>query len=610
MESTSPDTFPTGLIDAASDSLQDQDGLSASEPPPIPDVNGRATVPSACVACRSKHLKCDGQNPCSRCNTNDLECIFVKSRRGYKGPRKRDRTAASLTHSEPLACPAIRNGQSPSVNGSNFSTDLPDAPLRREQSLSQVTDDTFSLNGHDLANLGAIQFNPQYPPLDFKSRCFEAYFSQFNDSHPFLLPRNQLLKLLKQKPMEHLEAAIRYIGSFYVKHAPTEDLFLEAEKAIYRVDCPKDGFRVQALLLLAIGLDGYTTRDKALEILNEAEDLAMELGMHRRDYSLINGAEQRVLEESWRRTWWELFIVDGMIAAVHQESAFRLFNIVGDVPLPCEESDYASGYIPSSQTLSEFDDETFLSENISFSSFTYRIAAIRNTGRVLQLGNLTFADGPTIDRVDAHLVNWKLHLPESKKIFIAQNQKVDEMLFQAHMVTEATTILLHRDHSELDFSAAQNITSCAPYHGVIPGQQYNTHAAKMIQAAQNISKLITLPVDITKHTMFFTCVVTLASIVHLSVWSVMMPMIQDGDIKQQLRLTIGTMKALWQVWPSAGLAFGQVKGVAQEIFAAKKTAAEIGTWTNFTHDEIMRNMIENERIMEVFTTEGQFGLQV
>lgn len=113
-----------------------------------------------------------------------------------------------------------------------------------------------------------------------------------------------------------------------------------------------------------------------------------------------------------------------------------------------------------------------------------------------------------------------------------------------------------------------------------------------------MSKLIQLPVPLVKHTHFFTCVVTLASIVHLSCWSVMMPLVHDDDLKQQLRLNTGALKTLWQVWPSAGMAFGQVKGVAQEIYAAKKQAAEVGFWANLTEDEVMRSMIEDQTIME------------
>jgi hypothetical protein len=77
-----------------------------------------------------------------------------------------------------------------------------------------------------------------------------------------------------------------------------------------------------------------------------------------------------------------------------------------------------------------------------------------------------------------------------------------------------------------------------------------------------------------------------------------MPLLRDDDLKQQLRLNTGALKTLWQVWPSAGMAFGQVKGVAQEIYAAKKQAAEVGFWASLTDEEVMRSMIEDRSIME------------
>jgi hypothetical protein len=110
-----------------------------------------------------------------------------------------------------------------------------------------------------------------------------------------------------------------------------------------------------------------------------------------------------------------------------------------------------------------------------------------------------------------------------------------------------TTVVLHREFSELDSSVAKGVTSCAPHKPIIPGENYNIHAAKTVQAAQDISKLISIPVPLIKHTHFFTCVVTLGSIVHLSCWSTLMPYMQDDDLKQQLRLNTGALKTLWQV---------------------------------------------------------------
>ena len=48
----------------------------------------RSSIPVACVSCRSRHLKCDGATRCSRCISENVNCVYLKSRRGWKGPRR------------------------------------------------------------------------------------------------------------------------------------------------------------------------------------------------------------------------------------------------------------------------------------------------------------------------------------------------------------------------------------------------------------------------------------------------------------------------------------------------------------------------------------------
>ncbi|RDL37212.1 Zn2 DNA-binding protein [Venustampulla echinocandica] len=592
MESSSPLQTPSSATRSPSSDqppgTRDERQLSISSSEQNKDKDKeRMTVPSACVQCRSKHLKCDGLSPCTRCSSNGLECVFVRSRRGFKGPRK---NGAQKAAGSAATCPLV-NPNAP--RGPHVPSGLATPPDQRLQTLPRPIDlPIFEVN-QDLAS------KPLPSGLDLRERCIEAFFYHFHPAHPFVLPRAQFMALRKEKPLDHLLAAMRYVGSFYTSGAPTTALGLEAERSIYQADCPRDGYRVQAMLILAIGLDGYTYQEKALQILVDAQDLALELGMNKREFALLSNSGSDVLEESWRRTWWELYIVDGMIAGVHQKSSFRLKDMPADVLLPCEEREYASGFIPQGHSLEDFDDESFDGRDFSYSSFTYRIAALRNLGRVLASRQVTLPDAAAVLRIDAYLVNWRLHLPVTKKECISSDGQLDEMLFQAHMITEATTVLLHREHSELDSSIAKDVTSCAPHKQIVPGETYNIHAAKTVQAAQDISKLITIPVPLVRHTHFFTCVVTLGSIVHLSCWSALMSFIQDDDLKQQLRLNIGALKTLWQVWPSAGKAFGQVKGVAQEIFAAKKHAAEVGYWSNISsQDEVMRSMVEDQNIMD------------
>jgi len=317
----------------------------------------RATVPSACVQCRSKHLKCDGLNPCTRCTSNSFECVYVRSRRGFKGPRKNAQNkgnAISSVSVAPVVTPATRACPLVYPNASkgpqNVASGLVTPPETKVTLLAGSANPPPSEIPKGLGHFDTREVSTN---LDPKERCIEAFYFHFHPAHPFLLPRSEFMALRKKRKIGHLEAAMRYVGSFYITQAPTTTLSVEAETSIYEVDCPDDGFRVQAMLILAIGLDGYTLQEKALRILLDAQDLALSLGMNKREYSFINGIGSSVLEESWRRTWWELYIVDGMIAGVHQRSSFRLNEIEAEVGLPCEEKEYESGVC--NMTFSKFE---------------------------------------------------------------------------------------------------------------------------------------------------------------------------------------------------------------------------------------------------------------
>jgi hypothetical protein len=56
---------------------------------------------------------------------------------------------------------------------------------------------------------------------------------------------------------------------------------------------------VQAMLLYALGLDSNNDQKRAIEILTKAQNLAVELGMNRREYAVANGGGSQFCEESW-----------------------------------------------------------------------------------------------------------------------------------------------------------------------------------------------------------------------------------------------------------------------------------------------------------------------
>lgn len=306
----------------------------------VPEPNKeRGTVASACVQCRSKHLKCDGQTPCSRCHTNNLECVYVRSRRGFKGPRRNrahNKPTLTSTSVENQLCNMIgataTRRSSNAVSGSQTPTEPPTLPQLLDLPL-------FDPN----QNVVNFQTQPLPANMSLADRCIEAYFYHFHPAHPMVVPREYFMHLRRERSLSHLEAAMRFAGSFFVPQAPTISLGAEAKRMLQSAEFPKDAFRIQAMIIMCVASDGNTDQEDALRLILDAQHEAIDMGMNRRDFAILHADGFPVLAESFRRTWWELFVIDGMIAGVHQKSNFPMKDVPADVVLPCEEFEYVTG---------------------------------------------------------------------------------------------------------------------------------------------------------------------------------------------------------------------------------------------------------------------------
>lgn len=110
--------------------------------------------------------------------------------------------------------------------------------------------------------------------------------------------------------------------------------------------------------------------------------------------------------------------------------------------------------------------------------------------------------------------------------------------------------------------------------------------------------MVTHRVPLLSHSHFFTCVVTLSSIVHLSKWALFFVPHDDDDLRQQIRLNLGALNKLSEVWKAANTASGQVRSVAQDIYQAKKSQQNNPVyWVGYTQEEVINSIAADETIM-------------
>lgn len=277
----------------------------------------------ACVQCRSRHVKCDANKPgCTRCKIDGKNCYFMKSRRGMRSKTSNSSTEVPLASAdEQVKLNTSPTTTIPSLEASEtqFQTSLVQYTAYHNASIPKVR----SLESELERNLG-------------------LYYTFFHNAHPWVLPRPRLEQLIQthREQVQGLLTVIDFIGSTFGSKGQSGRLREIAISTMTAQDVPKSAFTVQALLILAVGVHCCTDFQLARETLDRGIDIALEIGMHQQSFAITNGNGDPVLEESWRRTWWGMFVVEGTIEAIRRTYKFKLWHLHSDVELPCEERHY------------------------------------------------------------------------------------------------------------------------------------------------------------------------------------------------------------------------------------------------------------------------------
>ena len=553
---------------------------------------------------------------CKRCQDTGNECSYQQSRRGYKGPRKIVKGTGAGEEDSPHAglpgnltktpstastgpwTPSAMTGLDFTAMGEPFSIGSFSESIPRSYTLPQDLYQTTETGSSAAQSLPVddrqhreIALDSQHNPIneaanntsrapvdtpdDGDETVMDIFYANFHNAHPFVIPQ----RLYRAKPTllpPVLKSVILFVASHFIPGFVQDGLRNAAENIISdRV--PADGFKVQGILLFGMSLFARCEQELALTMIDRAIDLALSLGMNSKTFAITHGMGNPVIEESWRRTWWDLYMVDGILSSLNNiHHTFRLQHIQNDVPLPCEETDYVEcKTITTFRSQQDFLERAFAAEPYNYSSEAYKIEAVRLLGKVVNISSdIVSPNDEQVESLDASLANFILSLPPDKRYTIERDGKCDEILFSAHNLIDSALISLHRPRSTLTFIQNHYPTECTRPEAIrAPISAYELHTAKTLKAANSISQAIALRTPLSKHSPCFVCATLLSAIVHLPAYSVEVDMERASAIKERLQLTINALNSIGEVWPMGKAAKAQISQFARDVFAGQAVAA-------------------------------------
>ncbi|CAI6336136.1 unnamed protein product [Periconia digitata] len=508
-------------------------------------------VALACIPCRSRKV-------CNRCQYDEKVCEYQKSRRGGR-PRKQPPSNCSVERVEnETSISHRRTSPTSSTEGTGDAQELASQPSM-------------------IPSIGS------YLAESHVEQLLAQFYTYFHAAHPCVLPRWSLEARMGTDSAlsEHLLPVLLYIGSIFMHSIDSEPL---ADAALQAIEYGRsysgipNPYHVQAILLYSITVYWCNAPQIGRMYLDEAIEAAFLLGMHRKEFASQYGYGDSVLEESWRRTWWQIHVTDVHISgSTHTyEGLSTKFPITTE--LPCEELNYERGEIPQPLTLKQYENREFC--DIEFSSFAQLIGFSQGITKVLAFARLDDLVGVQALCVsaDTMMTAWFSLLPPSKKSLLGDDGKVDEILFKAMIVMQTCIVDLHRRLSSLLYSPVESASLCAPPPPTandIIKEEARMHTAKILCATEKLNTLLTLPTRFATHTPFIICMIANMTIAHLSACRYIFTEPRLSVEREKIRLNMGVLKMLGEFWPAGKREYKAVGTIAKAILDLKDEDAKV-----------------------------------
>lgn len=295
----------------------------------------------ACVQCRSRHLRCDAGTPtCARCQQEGSQCTYMKSRRGARARVNAPQAHPETQKTLPAALSSAHSPVAPPRS------QLPGLQFEKAQSIPNLVSDNSTNSSITSSPSGDEHTTGSSASLN-QDCLLDLYYIYFHTSQPVVLPRQFIgQKVSENAPgIKAVLSVMRYIGSLYAPKVRSDPLEDQVKIALAESESSPNGYEVQALVLYSTAVYWCNDIQRASELLDTATSKALALGMNTQSFATNFSGGDPVLAESWRRTWWQLYLTDAHIAATNHAITFRTSQkgVPTAVELPCEEEEYSSG---------------------------------------------------------------------------------------------------------------------------------------------------------------------------------------------------------------------------------------------------------------------------
>jgi hypothetical protein len=292
----------------------------------------------ACIQCRSRHVKCDSNQPaCNRCTRDGKECTYQKSRRGGldKAALARRRERLQQQPAENVQA-SSQLPQSHSPESSN-SSGVERLPCREVVSMQPTFDVIPAIDARLASSQMAFQISTE--------RLIDIYYENYWAAFPVPLPMHHLnqRRLNHNHGMDNLLLVLQYVGSIFAPWTQSEPHYEAARKAFESANIPRTPFNVQALMIFASAQLHTDRTRESRRSLDIATSIALELCMNTREFAVAYGEGSPVLEESWRRTYYFLALTDQHFSIIVNNPIYALMNVPNLADLPCDDEFYESG---------------------------------------------------------------------------------------------------------------------------------------------------------------------------------------------------------------------------------------------------------------------------